>query len=81
MDPATIVTVSIVTAKASALLALWLRLRWQAHREEDRHHYLLGITDKMVAGDHAELYDQHRDGHRLHVTILRTAVHEEDQTR
>ncbi|GAB2606320.1 hypothetical protein GCM10027168_43990 [Streptomyces capparidis] len=79
MDPATIVVVSIVTAKASALLALWLRLRCQARREQDRHHYLLGITDKVVAGGQVKLDDQHRDGHRLRVTILRTPVHGEDQ--
>ncbi|MEE1943089.1 hypothetical protein V1L54_27410 [Streptomyces sp. TRM 70361] len=79
MDPATTVIVSIVTAKAFALLALWLRLRWQAHHEQDRHRYLLGVTEKIAVGDQVELDDQHRDGHRLHVTIIRTPVHGEDQ--
>lgn len=80
MDPATTVIVLIVTAKTFALLALWLRLRWQARREQDRHHYLLGVTEKVSAGDRVELNDQHRDGHLLHVTIIRTPAGGEDQT-
>ncbi|MFP8886797.1 hypothetical protein [Streptomyces mangrovi] len=79
MDPATTVIVSIVTAKVFALLALWLRLRWQAQREQNRHHYLLGVAEKVAASGQVELDDQHRDGHRLHVTITRTPVHGEDQ--
>ncbi|WP_159049038.1 hypothetical protein [Streptomyces sp. NRRL B-3648] len=72
--------VSIVTTKVFALLALWLRLRWQERRAQDRHRYLLGVTEKVAAGGRVELNDQHSDGHHLHVTINRAPIGREDQT-
>ncbi|MGW7789497.1 hypothetical protein [Streptomyces tricolor] len=79
MDSVTTVIVSIVTVKVFALLALWLRLRWQARRDQERHRYLLGVTEMVAARGRVELDDQHRDGHHLRVTITRTPIVGEDQ--
>ncbi|MCX4673587.1 hypothetical protein OG453_44335 [Streptomyces sp. NBC_01381] len=79
MDPATAVIVSTVIVKVCTLLALGIRLRWRARREQQRQRYLLHVTEKVVPGGHVEIDDRDSDGHRLHVKITRTPVSGEDQ--
>ncbi|MER8012377.1 hypothetical protein [Streptomyces sp. NPDC094149] len=76
---ATSVIVSVVVAKAFALLALWLRLRWQVRSEQQWQRYLLRITETVVPDGQVELDDRDGDGHRLQVKITRTPVSGEDQ--
>ncbi|KRD17882.1 hypothetical protein [Streptomyces sp. Root264] len=80
MDPTTAVIVSTVIAKACALLALWIRLRWRAHREQQRQRYLLQVTETVAPDGQVELDDWDGDGHHLHMKITRTPVPGEDQT-
>ncbi|RLU86230.1 hypothetical protein CTZ27_24950 [Streptomyces griseocarneus] len=79
MDPATAVIVLTIIAKAFTLLTLWLRLRWRARHEQQRHHYLLQVTETVAPDGQVELDDQDSDGHRLQVKITRTPVPGEDQ--
>jgi len=62
---------SVIVTKAFALLGLWLRLRWRARRDRDRHVYLLRVAEKVADRGPVELEDQHRDGHRLRLKISR----------
>ncbi|MEU9014736.1 hypothetical protein AB0D12_34340 [Streptomyces sp. NPDC048479] len=79
MDPTTAVIVSTVIAKACTLLALWIRLRWRARREQQRQRYLLQVTETVALNGQVELDDRDSDGHRLQVKITRTPVPGEDQ--
>lgn len=79
MDPSTAVIVSTVIAKVCTLLALWIRLRWRARREQQRQRYLLEVTASVAPDGQVELEDRDRDGHRLHVKITRTPVAGEGQ--
>ncbi|MEW2570173.1 hypothetical protein [Streptomyces sp. NPDC047070] len=79
MEPTTAVVASTVTAKACALLALWIRLRWRAQREQQRQRYLVQVAGMATSDSHLELHDRGPDGHCLHVVIARTPVPGEDQ--
>ncbi|MGB6161019.1 MAG: hypothetical protein WBF75_00265 [Pseudonocardiaceae bacterium] len=41
----------ICAQRLLSLLALWLRLRWQAHQQQERHHYLVAIA-RALPDDH-----------------------------
>ncbi|MDQ0983235.1 hypothetical protein [Streptomyces sp. V2I9] len=69
MESATTVIVTIAIAKVFALTALWLRLRRQAQREQERHRYLLGMTGKLSTGGTVELDDRGDAGHHLYVKV------------
>lgn len=79
MDPATAVIISTIAAKSCALLALWIRLRWRARREQQRQRYLLQVAETLARGGQVELDDQDGEGHRLQVKISRIPVPGEDQ--
>ncbi|MVO90634.1 hypothetical protein GPA10_39270 [Streptomyces sp. p1417] len=79
MDPTMAVIVSAVISKTCMLLALWIRLRWRARREQQRQHYLLQVTETVAAGGQAEFDDRDGEGRRLHVKITRIPVPGEDQ--
>ncbi|WP_369228761.1 hypothetical protein AB5J56_00055 [Streptomyces sp. R21] len=79
MDPTTAVIISTVIAKACTLLALWIRLRWRARREQQRQRYLLQVTETAAPDGQVEIDDRDGDGHRLHMKITRTPVPGEDQ--
>ncbi|MFF7647118.1 hypothetical protein [Streptomyces canus] len=63
----------IFISKVFALLGLWLRLRWRGRVEQERHHYLLGVTKTVPPGGRVELDDHDGDGYRRHVQIIRTS--------
>ncbi|MGW8882104.1 hypothetical protein ACWGRV_38325 [Streptomyces sp. NPDC055663] len=73
MDEAWIVTVSLISAKAFALLGLWLRLHWRSRRERQRQQYLLQVTKAVTANGQVELNDWDSDGHHLNVKIVRVS--------
>lgn len=79
MDPTTAVIVSAVIAKVCTLLALWIRLRWRARREQQRQRYLVEVAETVAPDCQVELDDRDGDGHRLHVKITRTSVPGEGQ--
>jgi hypothetical protein len=71
VDSATVVVtiVSIVTAKACGLLALWLRLRWRAQQELARQRCLTGALGAAAAGGRLEFETTGADGHRLRMRL------------
>ena len=53
-----------------SLLALWLRLRWQAHQQREHHHYLVAIARTLPEGS---CIDEGRpDGTRLKLVVDRS---------
>lgn len=64
-----ITIVSIIAARAFALLGLWLRRRWYTRHERARRQCLLGFAQVVAAGGQMELDDQCGDGRRLRVRL------------
>ena len=58
-----------------SLLALWLRLRWQAQQQE-RHRYLVAIARVLPEGSRID--EGHRDSTWLRLTIGRPPASEAD---
>lgn len=59
-----------------SLLALWLRLRWQAQQQLERHHYLVAIARTLPEGSYID--EGHPDGTWLKLTIDRPQPSEGD---
>ncbi|MGW0711018.1 hypothetical protein ACWD4G_34540 [Streptomyces sp. NPDC002643] len=76
MDTATVVVtiVSIVVAQVSAVLSLWLRLRWRVRRERVQRQYLASTVDAVVGGGCLKVDEQRNDGQRLRVEITRAVA-------
>jgi hypothetical protein len=64
----------ICTQRLLSLLALWLRLRWQAHQQQERHHYLVAIIRALPAGGQVD--EGHPGGTWLRLTINHPAARE-----
>lgn len=56
----------IAVRELLSLLALWLRLRWQAQRQEERHHYLVAIARALPGG--SQIDEGQPDGTWLRLT-------------
>ncbi len=65
--------VSIVTGKASLLVGLWLRLRWQTRHEQIRRQQLASIVELMAQDGQMEVLEHRSDGHRVRIKITRTS--------
>ncbi|MEU0054660.1 hypothetical protein [Streptomyces sp. NPDC006309] len=76
MDWATFVIgiASLVTAKATGLLALWLRLRWRERHELARQNCLADAVKIVAAGGRVEFTTRSGDGHHLTMRIDGGAV-------
>jgi hypothetical protein len=59
----------ICTQGLLSLLALWLRLRWQARQQQERHHYLVAIARALPEGGRID--EGHPGGTWLRLTIDR----------
>ncbi|MGH3866769.1 MAG: hypothetical protein ACRDQ4_11640 [Pseudonocardiaceae bacterium] len=66
----------ICSQRLLSLLALWLRLRWQAHQQQERHHYLVAIARALPEG--GQIDEGHPDGTWLKLTIGRLPAREDD---
>ena len=58
------------------LLTLWLRLRWQARQQQERHHYLVAIARALPEGSHID--EGQSDGAWLRLTIDRPPASEDN---
>lgn len=58
------------------LFALWVRLRWQAQRQRERHNYLVAIARTLPEGSYID--EGHPDGTWLKLTIDRPRPSEGD---
>ncbi|GAA1903234.1 hypothetical protein GCM10009716_11480 [Streptomyces sodiiphilus] len=81
MDTATaVVTIAwVFIVKLSALLAIWLRLRWRARQELTRRRHVSGVAAAIGRGGRLELDEEFPDGHRVRMTITRPENAEEKQ--
>lgn len=68
--------VTVLGAQVLSLLALWLRLRWQAQLQRERHHYLVAITRALPEGSCID--EGHPDGTWSRLTIDRPRPREGD---
>lgn len=59
-----------------SLLALWLRLRWQAQQQRERHQYMVTIARTLPNGSYID--EGHPDGTWLKLTIDRPRPSEGD---
>lgn len=59
-----------------SLLALWLRLRWQAQQQEERHHYLVAIARALPEG--SQIDEAQPDGAWLRLASARPQASEAD---
>jgi hypothetical protein len=64
---AVVTIISVVTAQAGALLALWLRLRWQLRHARVQGRHLVRLAEVAAGEGRLQLVEKHGKSH--HVTI------------
>ncbi|MEU8024662.1 hypothetical protein AB0B88_20875 [Micromonospora haikouensis] len=57
----------------TALLALWIRVRWRVHQEKVRGDSLIAIAEALPGG--GRLRDQRADGSCITLSVPATAQH------
>ncbi|MER5733790.1 hypothetical protein ABT084_36600 [Streptomyces sp. NPDC002138] len=77
MNTVTIAGCLVMVGEVSALLGLWLRLRWRVQYERARHHAFTDAAEVVSRGGRLEL-DSQGDGHRLRVRITHARAEEEE---
>ncbi|AQZ69477.1 hypothetical protein BKM31_55540 [[Actinomadura] parvosata subsp. kistnae] len=66
---AVITVITVISAHAGALLALWLRLRWQVRHARIQGRYLVRLVQMVAGHGQLEWGEEHGKAHRLTMTL------------